>query len=160
MATETQARWRVIGRRPHASRVMLAGATAVMPDGEEAGRRETLQQLVLRRLRELGGETGPMSARAAVQGHEDLVSYETVRLIARGVHQGKLTDRTAEGLSEALRVPLAQVYAAAGVQSPGARWHWPQRFDRLSPRQRELVEQIAASLLDAYDQGRRDATDQ
>lgn len=126
--------------------------------GEASGtRRESLQQLVLRRLRELGGDREPMSAREAVRGHEELVSYETVRLIARGNHQGGITDRTAEGLSRALRVPVEHVYAAAGVPSPGARWRWPERFDRLSPRQRELVESLAASLLDAYDQGRRDA---
>lgn len=130
------------------------------PDNEPDQRRETLQQLVVRRLRELGGDTGPMSAREAVRGFEGLISYENLRLIARGVHQGNITDRTAEGLSSALRVPIAQVYAAAGVQSPGTRWHWPQRFDRLSPRQRELVEQLAASLLDAYEQGRRDASGQ
>lgn len=130
--------------------------TAGRPDGSG---RESLQQLVLRRLRELGGDQGPVSARQAVRGHEELVSYETVRVIARGVHQGGITDKTAEGLSRALKVPIAAVYEAAGVPSPGSRWEWPDRFARLSPRQRELVEQFAGALLDAYDQGRRDATD-
>lgn len=161
MSIDTTTRWRVFGERAGASPCMDHGDMAMTPDdGDASTRRETLQQLVVRRLRELGGDTGPISAREAVRGFESLVSYESVRLIARGVHQGNITDRTAEGLAQALRVPVGQVYAAAGVQTPGTRWHWPQRFDRLSPRQRELVEQVAASLLDAYEAGRRDADDQ
>jgi hypothetical protein len=161
VATPTRSQWRVFGRRPRASSGMAYGIAGVTSAGDEVGaRRETLQELVLRRLRELGDESGPISSREAVRGFESLISYENLRLIARGVHQGKISDRTAEGLSAALRVPPSVVYAAAGVPSPGTRWRWPQRFDRLSPRQREMVEQFAAALLDAYDQGRRDATDQ
>lgn len=137
---------------------MDLGTVAVTPASDAGTARETLQQLVLRRLRELGDASGPMSAREAVRAAESLISYENLRLIARGVHQGGISDRTAEGLSRALRVPVAQIYAAAGVPSPGTRWRWPEKFDRLSPRQRELVEQFAAALLEAYDQGRRDAT--
>lgn len=157
MATETHDGHPVSGRRGRASSGMDLGATIVSTNGE-ASQRETLQQLVVRRLRELGSEAGPMSAREAVRAAESLVSYENLRLIARGVHQGGISDRTAEGLSRALRVPVSRIYAAAGVPSPGTRWRWPEKFDRLAPRQRELVEQFAAALLEAYDQGRRDAT--
>lgn len=116
-----------------------------------------LQQLVLRRLDELGDRTGPMSTRAAAERSGGLVSYETLRGIARGTHSGKITDRTAEGISRALDVPLAQVYLTARVPRPQSRWRWPERFDRLDAAQRRLVEDVAAAMLEAYEKGVRDA---
>lgn len=117
---------------------------------------ERLQELIVTRLRELGDSTGPMSAREAARRAEGLVSYETIRNLARGVrHTGRLTDRVAEGLSKALQVPVTKVYEAAGVPEPGDRWVWPERFSRLTPAQRALVEDVAAALLEAYDKGIR-----
>lgn len=116
-----------------------------------------LSKLVLERLRELGDKTGPMGAREAARQADGLVSYETLRNLARGVrHTGRITDRTAEGLSRALQVPLERVYEAAGIPAPQGRWEMPRRFDRLNPTQRALVEDVAAALLEAYDKGRRD----
>lgn len=98
-----------------------------------------------------------MTAREAARRGEGLVSYETIRNLARGVrHTGRISDRVAEGLSRALQVPVAKVYEAAGVQQPGERWEWPQRFDRLDFAQRQLVEEVAAALLESYEKGRRD----
>lgn len=119
---------------------------------------ETLQDLVLTRLAERGDGKTSMSAREAVRGAEDLVSYETIRIIARGLHNGGITDRVAEGLSRALQVPVARVYAAAGLPQPGDRWEFPPRFSRLDPGQRVLVESVAAALLDAFEKGRKSAS--
>jgi hypothetical protein len=110
---------------------------------------ETLQDLVLRRLAELGTPEGPLSLRDAADKSRGKISYETLRLIARGRHQGAINDRTAEGLAEAVDVPLALVYRTAGV---------PTRFDRLPGAQRKLVEDVAAGMLEMYDKGRRDAS--
>lgn len=119
---------------------------------------QSLQTLVLSRLQALGDETGPMTAREAARRSEGMVSYETLRNLARGVrHTGRITDRVAEGISLALQVPVAKVYEAAGAPVPGERWKWPQRFDRLDPAQRSLVEDVAAALLEAREKGRRDA---
>lgn len=118
---------------------------------------ETLQDLVLHRLHALGDSAGPLSARAAAEKSRGKVSFGTLRLIARGQHMGGISDRVAEGLAEALDVPLAEVYRVAGLQRPGARWEWPSRFDRLDAAQRRLVEDLAGALLEAYDKGRRDA---
>lgn len=121
---------------------------------------DQLQQLILTRLRELGDESGPMSAREAARRAEGLMSLETFRLLARGRgsrHRGRITDRVAEGLALALQVPVARVYEAAGVPSPGRRWDLPERFDRVPPAQRQLLEELAAALLNSYDQGYRDA---
>lgn len=122
---------------------------------------ERLQDLILTRLAELGDDSGPMSAREAARKAEGLVSYETLRNLARGVrHTGRITDRVAEGISRALQVPAARVYAAAGIPVPGRRWEWPPRFDRLPIEDRRHVEDIAAALLESYERGRRDVLDE
>lgn len=118
---------------------------------------DRLQHLILARLVELGDESGPMTAREAARRASGLVSYETLRNLARGTrHTGRITDRVAEGLARALEIPVAQVYAAAGAPSPGARWEWPRRFDRLPPAQRQIVEDVAAGMLEMYDRGRNE----
>lgn len=116
-----------------------------------------LQQLILRRLAELGDRNGPMSTRQAAERSGGHVSYETLRGIARGTHSGKIADKTAEGIARALEVPVAEVYGAARVPRPQSRWRWPERFDRLDAAQRRLVEEMAAALLEAYEKGVRDA---
>lgn len=122
---------------------------------------ERLQDLILTRLAELGDEKGPMSAREAARRAEGLVSYESLRNLARGVrHTGRITDRVAEGLSRALQVPVSRVYAAAGIQQPGQRWRLPDRFDRLPIEQRRIVEDVASAILEAYEKGRRDVLEE
>jgi hypothetical protein len=127
----------------------------VTTNGDPA-RREDLQELVLRRLAELGDSSGPMSAREAVRAANGMVSYELVRMIARGVHGGGVTDRVAEGLALTLRVPVERVYRAAGIPTPGTVWEWPARFSRVPNHMRPIVEDVASSLLEMYDRGYRD----
>lgn len=130
------------------------------PGGLSVSERERvneLQDLVLRRLAELGTPGAPLSVRAAAERARGLVSYEILRQIARGEHSGNITDRTAEGLALALDVPAGAVYRAAQVPRPMTRWQWPARFDRLDPAQRRLVEDVAGAILDAYEKGLRDA---
>lgn len=124
---------------------------------EDGGAMNELQDLVLKRLDALGGTDGPMSLRDAAARSQGLVSYETIRSVLRGTHSGRINDRTAEGLSRALDVPLARVYEAAQVPQPASRWVWPGRFDRLDPSQRRIVEEVAGALLEAYEKGRRSA---
>lgn len=98
---------------------------------------------------ELGGDE-PLTAKELARRTGGAVSYEHVRNLARGQrHSGRLSERVAEGLARALEVPVADVYAAAGAPSPGTPWDWPRRFNRLSPAQRALVEDLAAALLEA-----------
>jgi hypothetical protein len=116
-----------------------------------------LQDLVLQRLAELGTPGSPMSVRQATERARGLVSYESLRQIARGEHSGRIGDKTAEGLALALDVPVQDVYNAARVPRPLTRWQWPARFDRLDLAQRRLVEDVAAALLEAYEKGQRGA---
>jgi hypothetical protein len=123
-------------------------------------RGESLQELVLTRLAELGDEKAPMSALQASKAAGGHVSYETIRLIARGNHSGRINDRIASGLALALRVPVERVYQAAGLPAPGERWEWPRRFDRLAHAQRRVIEDVAAAVLEAYEAGRRDVLEE
>lgn len=124
---------------------------------ENGAAMQSLQDLVLTRMAELGDRSGPISAREVARRSNNLISYETLRAIARGLHSGRISDRTAEGLSIALQVPAARVYEAAGINQPVGRWQWPARFDRLDTAQRRLVEDVAGALLEAHEKGRRDA---
>lgn len=124
----------------------------------EEGRVNELQDLVLTRLAELGEPGSPMSYRQASERGRGLINYETFRLIARGEHSGRLTDRSAEGLARAIDVPVAEIYRVARVPRPTTRWHWPAKFDRLDLQQRRLIEDMARALLEAYEKGVRDAT--
>lgn len=118
---------------------------------------ERLQDLILTRLQQLGDKDGPLSAREAARRAEGLVSYETLRNLARGVrHTGRITPRVAEGISRALQVPVERVYRAAGVPQPGEGWDWPERFNQLNRAQRQVVEDVASALLEAMEKGRRD----
>lgn len=112
---------------------------------------------MLRRLAELGTPGKPMSIREATRRARGHVSYEVLRSIARGEHSGRIEDETAEGLSLALDVPLQTVYSIARVPRPLTRWQWPARYDRLDAPQRQIVESVAAALLEAYEKGLRDA---
>jgi hypothetical protein len=130
-----------------------------MTHGDQVGGRDAsneLQDLVLRRLAELGVPGSPMSIREATRRTRSRVNYETLRKIARGEHSGDIADQTAEGLSLALDIPLQEVYAAARVPRPLGRWEMPARFDRLNLEDRRVVEEMAAALLRAREQGLRD----
>ena len=98
-----------------------------------------------------------MSLREASKRSGGRLNYETLRKIGRAEHSGDITDQTAEGLSLALDVPLADVYAAARLLRPGNRWNWPAKFDRLELEDRRVVESVASALLRAREQGMRDA---
>lgn len=119
---------------------------------------ESLAELVTSRMYALGDESGPLSLRAVVARSRERLSVENLRRIARGDHQGNISDRVAEGLSMALGIPIAEVYRVAGLPQPGRRWEWDPKYDRLDQAQRAIVEDVAAALLAAYDKGRRDAS--
>lgn len=140
------------------------GATLALPRCMEVARLseespvDQLSRLILTRLAELGDENGPMGAREAARRARGLVSYETIRNLARGVrHTGRISPRVAEGLSMALEVPVAQIYRAAGALPPSEQWSWPRRFDALPPAQRQVVEDVAAAMLEMYERGRRNS---
>ncbi len=110
---------------------------------------DDLQQLVEQRLRDLGGPTGPMSARRAAGRSSGLVSYETLRLLLRGQHSGSISRETAIGLAQALEVSLEQVLRLAGKRIPLGPFTLPERADTLIAAERAVVLSVVDAILDA-----------
>lgn len=110
-----------------------------------------LQQLVSDRLHELGDKRGPLSARQAAARANGKVSYETLRLIMRGDHSGKLTDEVVDGLALALDVPRSRVLAAMGraMTQPLPPFTLPDRANRLTRPQRKVVLSVVDAILGA-----------
>lgn len=131
------------------------GGTAAV--SERSRQVNELQELVARRLVELGLPDDPMSIRQAAKRSRGLLNYEVLRQISRGEHSNRITDRTAQGIATALDVPLQDVYNAAKMPRPQSRWLLPERFDRLDAAERSVVENVAAAILEAREKGLRDA---
>lgn len=117
---------------------------------------ETLQELVERRLREMGKRRGRgenLSLREAwlrlpeVDGKR-AVSYETVRRI-RELGHSKIGDDTADALATMLGVEVDQVLHAAGQRRRLGKFELPRRADRLTEPEREAVLGVVDAILQA-----------
>jgi hypothetical protein len=84
--------------------------------GKGSGSVNRLQDLMLRRLAELGSTESPMPLRRATERARGLVPYEIVRKIGQGDHSGRIEDSTAEGLPMALDVPGRRSIARPGCR--------------------------------------------
>lgn len=118
---------------------------------------ETLQQLVQRRQRELGGSDGPIPTRQVWLrgGGEEEWSYETVRRVVELGHD-KIGDRIADRLAIALDVPVSKILTAAGQRQRGKPFTLPARANRLSATERNIVRQVIDAMLGAYADERAD----
>lgn len=121
---------------------------------------ETLQDLMERRLREMGKRRGrgeSISLREAYQRLQDragddekLPTYEVFRRIRHG--HTKISDPTASALATMLEVPVEDVYAAARIRPRLSRFELPTRADRLDDSQRQVVLSVVDAILQAGDQ--------
>lgn len=122
--------------------------------------RETLQDLMARRLREMGRRRG-RSALTLREAHEALrdatgatpVSYETCRKILKGEHSGHISDPTADALSIMLDVSVGEILTAAGQRPRLGKFSLPSRADRLDDRERRVVLSVVDAILDAAEGG-------
>lgn len=117
-----------------------------------------LQQLVERRLKELGDHRGPMATRRAASRSEGKISYETLRLLKLGRHSGAIALETAEGLSLALDLPLQTILEVAGQRIPQGPFELPKRADTLTKSERAVVLSVIDAILDAAEQKRPGAS--
>lgn len=109
---------------------------------------DPLRALLQARLDELG-----ISRREAGR-RTDKVGYETISRILRGATTAdQLTDRTIEGLAEALQLPVRKVYEAAHRDQP-IPWDWPDRFNVLTQTERRQIEAMAGLLAERHRPGR------
>lgn len=113
-----------------------------------------LQELVDRRLTELGTGRGPMSTRQAAARSGGKVSYETLRLIKIGQHSGSISQEVAEGIAEALEVPVDDVLRLAGRRIPQGPFVLPRRAETLTKSERAVVLSVVDAILDAAAQER------
>jgi hypothetical protein len=116
-----------------------------------------LQQLVERRLADLGDHRGPMATRQAAGRSGGRVSYETLRLIKKGQHSGSISPEVAEGLALALDVPLSTVLTVAGRRIPQGAFVLPKRAEALTKSERSVVLSVVDAILDAAAQERAQA---
>lgn len=118
---------------------------------------ETLQELVERRLREMGQRRGRgenLSLREAwlrlpeQANGSRAVSYETVRRI-RELGHNKIGDTTADALATMLEVSVDEVLQAAGQRPRLGRFEMPRRADRLTENERAAVLGVVDAILNA-----------
>lgn len=123
---------------------------------------ETLQDLLERRLREMGQRRGRgenLSLREAwLRLPEDAngtraVSYETVRRIRENGHN-KIGDQTADALATMLGVDVDAVLRAAGQRPRLGAFELPARAQRLTEPERAVVLGVVDAILEAADQER------
>lgn len=117
---------------------------------------ETLQELLERRLNELGKRRGrgeSISLREAWMRLPETsggrpVSYETVRRIRESGHTN-ISDDTADALATMLDVPVDQILQAAGQRKRLGKFELPRRADRLSETERRAVLGVVDAILEA-----------
>lgn len=128
---------------------------------------ETLQQLLERRLREMGKRRGrgeSISLREAWQRlPEDehgqrRPTYEVFRRIRQTGHSN-ITDETADALATMLDVPVDQVLRSAGQRPRLGRFELPRRADRLTGSERTVVLSVVDAILEAGARGEVQSAD-
>lgn len=125
---------------------------------------ETLQQLVERRLYEMGKSRGRDEALNLLEVWQSLpedergkrpISYEIVRRIAKGEHRN-IGDRAADAVATMLDVPVGDVLKAAGQRPRLGRFDLPRRADRLNEKERTVVLSVVDAILGAADAAARE----
>lgn len=124
---------------------------------------ETLQDLLERRLKELGQRRGrgeSLSLREAWQRiPEDehgvrRPTYEVFRRIRQTGHSN-ISDETADALATMLDIPVDQVLEAAGQRKRLGRFELPRRADRLDDGERKVVLGVVDAILDAAERSQK-----
>ena len=123
---------------------------------------ETLQQLMERRLREMGqrrGRSEPLSLREVWMALPEnstgsrAISYESVRRVLVEGHTN-ISDRAADAIATMLDVAVSDVLAAAGQRPRLGRFELPRRADRLTDSERQAVVGVVDAILGAADADR------
>lgn len=133
---------------------------------------ETLQDLMERRLREMGKRRGRGESISLREAYQRLVDYTNDRNreraerneepepapptyeVFRRIRNGhtKISDPTATALATMLDVPVGDVYAAARIRPRLGRFELPTRADRLDDSQRQVVVSVVDAILQAGSQ--------
>lgn len=114
---------------------------------------ETLQQLLDRRLREMGAHRGePLSlleAYNAIPGdHSDTVTYEVLRRVRQEGHT-RIGDKAVRTIATMLDLDESVVRRAAGQRPKQGPFQLPARADKLNERERAVVLSVVDVILAA-----------
>lgn len=115
---------------------------------------ETLQQLVERRLQEMGRRHGRQEPLTLLEAYRtlpdegDWVVYELVRRVLREGHRN-IGDRAADTIATMLDVPVGDVLTAAGKRPRLGPFRLPTRADRLDEQERRVVLSVVDAILHA-----------
>ncbi len=122
---------------------------------------ETLQDLMERRLKELGQRRGRGEQISLHEAYDrmvekagegaDLPTYEVFRRIRTSGHS-KITDRTADALATMLDVDVDVVLAAAGQRPRLDKFELPERANRLNESERAAVLGVVDAILAAAEE--------
>lgn len=118
----------------------------------------TLQELLEKRLHEMGGPREPKTLLAAYNDLPeggDWVSYEVVRRVSRG--HTRITDRAARTLATMLGVHEDAVREAAGQRPRLEPFELPPRASRLDENERGVVLAVVDAILAAAEGNSRPA---
>jgi predicted DNA-binding protein len=123
---------------------------------------ETLQDLMERRLKELGQRRGRGEQISLHEAYDrmveqlgkdaDVPTYEVFRRIRTQGHS-KITDRTADALATMLDVDVNEVLEAAGQRKRLGRFDLPRTADRLDEVERAAVLGVVDAILRASNRG-------
>lgn len=117
---------------------------------------ETLQQLLRRRLGEMGrarGRDEPLPLLEAFNAvREPLVTYELVRRVEKDGHTN-IGDKAVATIATMLGVDENDVRRAAGQRPALEPFHLPRRADKLVESERDAVLGIIDAILDAGERG-------
>lgn len=122
---------------------------------------ETLQDLMERRLKELGQRRGRGEQISLHEAYDrmvekagegaDLPTYEVFRRIRTSGHS-KITDRTADALATMLDVDVDVVLAAAGQRPRLTKFELPERANKLTESERAAVLGVVDAILSAAEE--------
>jgi transcriptional regulator with XRE-family HTH domain len=115
---------------------------------------ESLQALVLRRAKEIGGREGELSNRALARRNGADLSHTLISQIINGEYANRAPDqRVLDGLAKALEVPLETVESAAGAPPSYGPFKLPDDAARLTPAQRKAVRHVVQVMIDSNEAG-------
>jgi hypothetical protein len=112
-----------------------------------------LTALLNRRRAELGGDSRPLSFRELARRAERLGFSEGVRQtfaeIGKGIHSGRLEDKTVDALARVLEVSRAEVLRAMHETRPErVAWEPPDEAELLNLRQRRVLEELIRVMVE------------
>jgi hypothetical protein len=113
---------------------------------------ESLQDLVQRRAREVGGVNGPLGIREIARASKGALSHTLVGQIVNGEYANKTPSHTVlQGLVVALGGDLRDYERAAGAPPSFGPFRLPEDAARLTPAQRKAIKHVVQVMVDAAD---------